>query len=1132
MRFISTNDIITLIFEHSNSQCFAPYFILLNCGRNEENNHIMRRLVVYTAVCACFFCMRLFVSCGKGAETIEPVPDTPGEPITLTLTASLPETKTVLDLSNDVTRLLWTPKDELWVRSAKQEAETPGNLFTTSSSAISPGGRVADFNGTSLSSGPYVAVCPYSSVQEGSGNSEILFTLPGKQKYVADSYDPSCFISAGAWESGTSFTMVSLLGLLKLQFTGSLPVREIMVTDNTPSSKLWGTGSVSVSGDTIGDVTIFNHDVTRNQIVLEIDGGVTLSDEPSSFYVVAPDGSFAEGYTLALYDDTGNLINTVVNDSDCTVKKGCITDISAINPEPVRFSGGRGSESDPFLISNASDLVELSTLTNSSDAGKFTGAFYRQTADIDMEGETFVPIAQNSSFTGSYDAGGFSVRSLKIASVASMPAGFIAKAEGATLNDLTLADADIDSKYVYCGALIGHATSCTIENCTVSGQVRQYTSGLTVGADNAGFSGGLVGWMDSTTLKGCTLDGEATFYGKFSGGLVGYAKNSTIENCSVAKEHTVNVYYHWAGGLVGKAEGENTLIKSCSFEGNLTSVGYIVGGIVGQIMGGRVEQCVFGSYGKMGADKYYVGGIVGAAVPVYEIVVDHCANYGRVNGQYAVGAIVGYTGPMSGGLAVSGATKPVTISNCASIGVEITATGNNGGSNAYSLVSGLVGWISGSSVTTVKGCYSTPSLIQTISQGNRGALSGIIGYQNCSGSTVFENCYSTAVPTNVLNRGERVTDVSGDCFFGAIYARCTSATTVRNCFWDEAMPTIGHNDGRTSESGNQALATSQLSDGTLLSKLQAGANGTVWIKGENGLPTIEGLPADPNVKPRAARRLSLIGDSISTFKGWIPAGYSNHYPAVDGSLTLVNETYWYRLVYDYMKDCEFDTNISFSGTAVTRTTEENYAARYGTATNTWYKKDFITRFIECGGLGRPDIILIHGGTNDWAHRADPLAPGVEIRNDASNIYGGTKPLAEIMNSIYAVADAAKTRSAIYALPDGTFCEAYVKLLCMIKERYPQAKVVCIIGDCLSQSIEQSILDIAGHYAAKTVNLFRVNGFNDLGGYSPSTLSNKGRQPNMPKHDYNGDAGGYHPDSRGMNFIAEKIYNELGTWLEE
>lgn len=260
----------------------------------------------------------------------------------------------------------------------------------------------------------------------------------------------------------------------------------------------------------------------------------------------------------------------------------------------------------------------------------------------------------------------------------------------------------------------------------------------------------------------------------------------------------------------------------------------------------------------------------------------------------------------------------------------------------------------------------------------------------------------------MLNRGERVTDVTGDCFYGAIYARCTQPTTVRNCFWDEAMPKIGPAEGKTTESGNQALSTAQLTDGTLLSKLQATANGTTWVRGANGLPTIDGLPADPNVKPKAAKRLSVIGDSISTFRGWIP--------------------------------------------------------------------------------------------------------GVAIRNDASNAYGGTKPSDSIMASIYATADAAKTRSAINALPDGTFCEAYVKLMCQIKERYPQCKVVCIIGDYLSQSIEQSILEIAGHYGAKTVNLFRVNGFNDLGGYSPSTLSNLGRQPNMPKHDYSGDVSGCHPGS--------------------
>ena len=804
-------------------------------------------------------------------------------------------------------------------------------------------------------------------------------------------------------------------------------------------------------------------------------------------------------------------------------------------PEPTvwHFSGGKGTEAEPFEIATAENLDSLSFYTNSVKSDFFCSAYYKQTADIDMQGKAIKPLAEPGEFKGVYDGGNHAIAHLSLNTAAGKPSGFIAKGTGATLKNLNLTDASIDAKYVYCGALVGYAKSCTIENCTVTGQVRQYVKDISIGSDaNAGYSGGLVGWMDDTTLKNCTLDGDATFYGKFSGGLVGYAKNSTIEGCRVTKENTINIYYHWAGGLVGVAEGADMLVKGCSFEGNLTNVGYILGGIVGELKGGRVEECVFGSYGKMGSDKYFVGGIVGAAVPVHEIVIDKCAVYGVVSGQYSVGAVVGYTGFLTSSLKIGNATKPVTISNCASIGAEITATGNNGGSNSYSLVTGLCGWTHGSGTTTIKGCYAAPSLVQTTSVGNRGAIGGISGYQNCTGNTVYENCYSTITPVSVLNRGERVTDVDGTCFYGAIYARCTQPTTVRNCFWDEAMLQIGPDEGKTTESGNESLTTAQLSDGTLLSKLQVTADGTTWIAGANGLPTIQGLPADPNVKPKAAKRLSVIGDSISTFKGWIPAGYSAHYPAVDGTLTLVNETYWYRLAHDYMKDCEFDTNISFSGSTVTNTTDANYKAKYGTASNAWFKKDFSTRFAECGGCGRPDIILIHGGTNDWAHNADPLAPGVAIRNDASNIYGGSAPSATIMNAIYSKADAAKTRSEINALPDGSFCEAYVKLLCQIRERYPKCKVVCIIGDYLSQSIEQSVLDIAAHYGAKTVNLFRVNGFNDLGGYSPESLSNKGTQPNMPKHDYSGDVGGCHPGSQAMKFMAEKIYTELGAWLEE
>ena len=810
------------------------------------------------------------------------------------------------------------------------------------------------------------------------------------------------------------------------------------------------------------------------------------------------------------------------------------------------FSGGDGSEGSPYRISVAADLVALSEYTNdASKAADFAAANYVQTADIDLSGIAFKPICQSGTdFSGSYDGGSHKISNLTIHSTTVQKAtAFISKSNGATVKDIAFVSADIDAGYVYSGTVIGYALNTKVSNISVSGSFRQYTANLQVVKEaNEGYSGAISGWIKESEFENCVMDGSVTIYGKYSGGLFGVVENSTVKGCKLLKDNTVNIYYHWNGGLIGIIRGASSLVEGCSFEGNLTAVGYIQGGIAGQVEGGVIRSCVTGSYASLGSDKYYVGGIAGTLIPVDEIVLDKCAAYCTIKGQYAIGGIAGYSGFGSpAAIKIASATKQVIISDCAFIGGEITATGNNGGNNLYSIAAGILGWSHGSNALIIKGCYSRPSILQTTSVGNRGALAGIISYQNStSGNCKVKDCYSTVTPVSLLNRNEQATAVTGDFFYGGIYCRSTQPTTFEACWCDSAIQT-GTGDANASEKDVTCIPTADFANGALLAKLQSAAlDGTVypvvgataWVAGADGYPTVQGLPADPNVKPKAAKRVSVIGDSISTFKGWIPAGYSAHYPATDGTLTLVHQTYWYRLIHDHLKSAELDMNIAFSGSTVTNTTEENYKARYGTAANAWFKKDFCTRFIENGGCGRPDIILIHGGTNDWAHNADPLAPGVAIRNDASNMYGGSAPSAEIMNSIFATADAAKTRDEVNALPDGTFCEAYVKLLCQIRERYPSCKVVCIIGDYLSQSIEQSTIQIAEHYGAKTVNLFRVNGFNDLGGYSPETLSNKGRQPNMPKHDYSGDVGGCHPASQAMDFIARKIYTELGAWLEE
>lgn len=880
-------------------------------------------------------------------------------------------------------------------------------------------------------------------------------------------------------------------------------------------------------------------------------GTVKVSVEHNADYQVDPGvdwistspftkSSVTDNLTLYVAENKGFQSRNAVVGFSCGSTRNTVT-VNQEGSDPTAkysFGGGKGTKEDPYLITKWEQLDSLSYFSNSDIGDKFLNACYRQTVDISLKSHSFQPIAQNDKkpFKGSYDGDGHKISALNVAgAAASKASGFVAYADQATISNINFADCALDAQYVYAGAAVGYAKNGTlVQNCTMTGQVREYVTGINAdGTNNEGYTGGMVGYLLESTVENCTVDGNVTVYGLFSGGVVGYASDSKIKDCKFLKENTVNVYYHKCGGIVGRAVGSKMLIEGCSFEGNLTTCGYDMGGIVGLLEGGTVKDCVLGSYADIGADKYAIGGIVGSAQPVAEIKIENCAAYGSVKGMYSVGGIVGFIGQGFSAIgSIAGAIKPVSVKGCGAYNRALVATGNNGGSNLYSLVAGIAGWTAaGPSSVLLSGCVSAPSVLESISSGNRGGLGGLSGYQNNAGSCIYEDSFCTLTPSTMLNCNDQVTSVTGTFFWGGIYARCTQPTTVRYCFCDSSMK-LGPAEGKTTESGNEAMAIAKMTDGTLLGKLQAGANGVTWVAGPNGLPTIQGLPADPHVKPKAAKRVSVIGDSISTFKGWIPGNYAAHYPAADGTLTIVNETYWYRLIHDYMKSAEFDTNIAFSGSTVTNTTEENYKAKYGSATNSWWHNSFPERFAACGGCGRPDIILIHGGTNDWSHNADPLAPGVAIRNDSANSYGGNAPASDVMSAIFSKADAAKTRAEVNALPDGTFCEAYVKLLCQIRERYPKCKVVCIIGDYLSQSIEQSTIQIAEHYGAKVVNLFRVNGFNDLGGYSPSTLSNKGKQPNMPKHDYSGDVSGCHPGSKAMEFIANKIYSELGAWLEE
>lgn len=107
------------------------------------------------------------------------------------------------------------------------------------------------------------------------------------------------------------------------------------------------------------------------------------------------------------------------------------------------------------------------------------------------------------------------------------------------------------------------------------------------------------------------------------------------------------------------------------------------------------------------------------------------------------------------------------------------------------------------------------------------------------------------------------------------------------------------------------------------------------------------------------KKAAILGDSISTFTGWIPLGNISRYPQLlytDGVKT-VEQTWWKGVIDDF--GMEFGVNISQSGLGMCK---RDLVPSYG-ADESVIK--------QLGLNGTPDVIFIYMGTND-------LPDGVDI----------------------------------------------------------------------------------------------------------------------------------------------------------
>ena len=105
------------------------------------------------------------------------------------------------------------------------------------------------------------------------------------------------------------------------------------------------------------------------------------------------------------------------------------------------------------------------------------------------------------------------------------------------------------------------------------------------------------------------------------------------------------------------------------------------------------------------------------------------------------------------------------------------------------------------------------------------------------------------------------------------------------------------------------------------------------------------------------KTVSILGDSISTYAGYIPEGYACFYPDANNDVTDVTQTWWMQMLYN--TGMRLLVNGSYSASAVCGDSRaENSSAGCSNRR--------VTDLMGADG-SVPDVILVYMGANDFFH---------------------------------------------------------------------------------------------------------------------------------------------------------------------
>ena len=198
---------------------------------------------------------------------------------------------------------------------------------------------------------------------------------------------------------------------------------------------------------------------------------------------------------------------------------------------------------------------------------------------------------------------------------------------------------------------------------------------------------------------------------------------------------------------------------------------------------------------------------------------------------------------------------------------------------------------------------------------------------------------------------------------------------------------------------------------------------------------IAALAIQTGASAQAPLKLSILGDSYSTYDGWIHPDWNyswyfdegSQYKPKDNDVNSPDQTWW-NLVAAHM-GYTLEKNNSFSGATI---------CFHGYNEVDYSDRSFVTRASD---LGHPDVILVCGGTNDsWSNA----------------------PVGEYKWKRW-------TNDDLWF-----FRPAMAKMCSELRTLYPKAKIVFMLNSELREEINDSVHKVCRHYRIPCVDLHNID----------------------------------------------------------